>query len=165
MRVDGEVELLERQPILDRQGRLGDEVGRARPDDMRAQQLARPRVGHHLHKALGLPKRERATRGGEREAADFDLEPLLLRFLLAKPDVGDLRLCVHAVGDSVIVGRALRVPGDVLDGAHALVRGDVCEHDATDHVADRPYALGRGAQVLVNDHAATLQLDAGLLRT
>ena len=38
------------------------------------------------------------------------------------------------------------------------------EHDAADHVADRPHAVGRRAKVVVDHDATALQLDASLLR-
>src|SRR5439155_18875752 len=105
--VDGEVDLLQRQPVLHRQRRLRDQVGGARPDDVRAQKLARPRVGHDLHKTVALAQGQRATRGGERKAADLDRDPFFLRLFLAQPDVGDLGVGVNAVGRGVIVGDAV----------------------------------------------------------
>jgi len=40
----------------------------------------------------------------------------------------------------------------------------VGEHDAADHVPDRPHALDGAPQVIVDDDAASLELDAGSLR-
>src|SRR5260370_9549002 len=66
------------------------------------------------------------------------------------------------MGCGVVVGCAV-VTGNVLDRAYTFIRGDVGEHDAADHVADRPHALSARAQVIVHDNAATLELDAGRL--
>src|SRR5262249_50136365 len=80
-----------------------------------------------------------------------------------EPDVGDLGIGVDAVGDGVVVGRAVGT-ADVLDCADAFIRGDVGEHDAADHVADGPDAVGRRSQVIVDHHAAAAHLDAGILQ-
>src|SRR5207244_12399792 len=83
VRVDREVQLLERQPVLDRERRLGYAVGRARSDDVRAEQVARAGVGDDLREALALAQRERAPRSRKWESADADVEALVLRLLLA----------------------------------------------------------------------------------
>ena len=111
--VDREVELLHGQPVLDGEGRLRDQVGRPRADDVRAQELARLRVGEDLRVSLRLAERQRATRRGEREAADLDRDPLLLGLLLAQADVRDFRVGVDAVRRGVIVGCPPRVARDV----------------------------------------------------
>ena len=77
--------------------------------------------------------------------------------------MGDLGVGVNAVGRGVIVGDAVGVAGDVLDRAHTFVRRDVGEHDAADHVADRPHAIRRRVQVVIHHDAAALELHAGLL--
>ena len=121
MRVDRQIDLLQSQGVLDGEGRLGDEVGGARSDDVRPQQLPRPGVGDDLDETLGLAERQRPTRGGEREAPDLDRDSLFLRLVFAESDVRDLGIGVDAVGRRVIVGDAVRVAGDVLHRAHALV--------------------------------------------
>src|SRR5229473_475461 len=126
MGVHGEVELVEGEPVLDGEGRLGDEVGGARSDYVYAQHPAGGGVGHHLDQAFGLTKGESPARGRERKAPDFDLEAALLCVLFAQADVR--------------------------------------EHDAADHVPDGPHALSAGTQVIVDDHAAALELNAGRLR-
>ena len=75
----------------------------------------------------------------------------------------DLRVGVDAVRRGVIVRRSIAISRDVLNGAKALVGRDVGEHDAADHVADRPDALRARAEVLVDHDAAALELDTGLL--
>ena len=164
MRVDREVDLLERQAVLDGERRLGDQVGRARPDDVRAQQLARLGIGDHLDESLCLAERQGAARRREGKLADLHGDALFLGLFLAEADVGDLRVRVHAVRRRVIVGDAVAVSGDVLDRAHAFVGGDVGEHDPADHVADRPHAIRARAQVVIHHDPAAVQLDAGLLR-
>src|SRR5438067_1807718 len=148
--MDREVDLFEREPVLDGERRLGDQVGRARADDVRAQQLARVGVRQDLDEAFRLPECQRATGGREREPAHLDGDALLLRLLLAEPDVRDLGLGVDTVRGSTVIGHAPGVSGDVLDAADALVRRDVGEHAAADHVADRPDSLGVGTEVLVD---------------
>src|SRR6266851_2449049 len=106
MGVHGEVELIEGEPVLDGEGRLGDEVGGARSDYVYAQHPAGGGVGHHLDQAFGLTKGESPARGRERKAPDFDLEAALLRVLFAQADVRDLGIRVHAVGRGVVVGDA-----------------------------------------------------------
>jgi len=120
MRVHREVELIERKPVLDRQRRFGDEVGGAGSHDVDAEYAPGRRVRHNFHEAFGLPKRQRAAGGCEREAADLHLDAPLRRLLLTQPDVRDLRVRVHAVRRRVVVGDA-RVAGDVLDGAYTFI--------------------------------------------
>ena len=76
----------------------------------------------------------------------------------------DLRVGVDAVRGGVIVGRAVGVTDDVFDREHALVGSDVREHDAADHVPDRPNTVRGRVQVLIDDDAAALELHPGLLR-
>jgi len=99
VRVDREVELLERQSVLDRERGLGYEVRRARSDDVRPEDLARARIGDDLGKALALPQRERTTRCRKREATDPDLEALVLCLFLADT--------LNAIFDMVYVYDAL----------------------------------------------------------
>src|SRR5438876_10149315 len=115
MRVDGEVDLLDREPVLDRKGRLRDQIRCARADDVRAEEPARLGIAEDLGEALRLPERERPTRGGEWEAADLNRDPFLLRLFLAKADVRDLRVRVDAVRRRVVVGRTAGVARDALD--------------------------------------------------
>src|SRR5207237_1659535 len=112
--------------------------------------------GDDLDEALALAQRERAYRSGKRETADADVDALVLGLFLAQPDVRDLGFRVHAVGRRVIVGHAIGVAGDVLYRANAFVRRDVREHDAADHVADRPHVVGGRAQVRVDHDAPAL---------
>src|SRR5712691_5942026 len=120
MSVHREVELIEREPVLDRERRLGDEVGRAWSDDVHAENAPGRRVSDNLDEAFSLPQRERAARGGEREAADFNLDAAPLGLLLAQADVRDLGVGVHAVRRRVVV-RDARVAGDVLDRAYTFI--------------------------------------------
>ena len=76
----------------------------------------------------------------------------------------DLRVGVDAVGRGVVIGDTISVPGDVLHRAHPFVRRDVREHDAADHVTDRPHAVRGRMQVLVDDDASAVELDAGFFR-
>ena len=121
VRVNRAVELLHGQTVLHRERGLGDQIGGTRSDDVRAEKLPRLGVGEDFDVALGLTKRQGAAGRGERKAADLDRDPLLLRFLLPQPDVGDLGVGVDAVRRGVVVGRSWRVTRDVLDGAHAFV--------------------------------------------
>ena len=59
---------------------------------MRAEQLAGLLVEDRLDHALVLAERNRLAVADEREAADADVELLLLRRLLGQADRGDLRL-------------------------------------------------------------------------
>ena len=119
--MDREVDLFEGQPVLDRQRRLGDEVGRARADDVRAEQLARLRVGNDLHETFRLAQGQRATSGGEWKPPDLHRDAFFPRLFLAKADVGDLGVGVDAVRRRAVVGNAIAMAGDVLHRAHAFV--------------------------------------------
>src|ERR1700688_4395241 len=56
---------------------LGDELGGAGPDDVRAEQAAALGVAHHLHETGRLAVDDRAPERGERELADLHLVPFL----------------------------------------------------------------------------------------
>src|SRR6266851_1298003 len=120
MSVHREVELLERQPVLNSQGRLRDQVGGARSDDVNAQQATGLRIGDDLDEALGLPQSQRPARGGEWDATDLDIEAALFRLFLTQSDMRDLWIRVHAVGSRVVVRRAI-VTSDVLDRAYIFI--------------------------------------------
>ena len=59
VRVDRQVELFHGETVLNHQGRFRYQVCRTRPDDVRAQQFARARVGDDLDEALRLPESQR----------------------------------------------------------------------------------------------------------
>ena len=82
MSMNGQVDLLEGETVLDCERRLRDQVGGPWADDVRPQQLARARLRDDLHETLRLSQRERAPRSRERELADLDVEPLVLRLFL-----------------------------------------------------------------------------------
>src|SRR5207302_6516141 len=103
MGVDREIELLERQPVLNRQRGLRDQVRGAGADDVRPEQLARPRVGDDLGEAFRLSKCQRPARGREGKPAYAYVQSLVASVLLSQPDVCDLRLGVDAVRNRVIV--------------------------------------------------------------
>ena len=65
--VDRQVDLFEGQAVLHGQRRLGDEVRRARADDVGAQETPGVRVGDDLGETFGLAERQGAARGGEGE--------------------------------------------------------------------------------------------------
>src|ERR1700682_6451023 len=115
MGVDREVDLLEGQPVLHRQRRLGDEVRRPRADDVGAEQPARAGVRDDLDEALWLAECERSRGCGARGAPDLDVYPLLLRLFLTEPDVRNLRVGVDAVRGSVVIGNPFAVANDVLN--------------------------------------------------
>ena len=163
--MDGQVDLLQREAVLHRQRGLGNQVGGPWPDDVSAEQTTGSSVGDHLDEALGLAERERPPGGGEGEASNLDVHPAFLGLLLPHANVSDLRVGVNAVRGRVIVGRAFGMARDVLDGAYALIGGDVGEHDAADHIADGPYACRARVQLRIHNDTPTLQLDAGLLGT
>ena len=66
---------------------------------MRAEQLAGLLVEDHLDHALVLAERHRLAVADEREAADADVELLVLRGLLGEADRGDLREAIGAARD------------------------------------------------------------------
>jgi hypothetical protein len=152
---------VDRVPVLDRQRRLGDQLGDARADHLDAEQLVGLRVGDDLDQAFCLAEGECPAAGLEWEAADLHLVSGLARLSLAEADVGDLRLGVDAVRRGVVVRHAVASAGDVLHRADALVGGHMGEHDAADHVADRPHASGGRPQVVVDLDPLAVELDTG----
>ena len=56
-----------------RQNRLGDQLGRIRPDDVDAQDFSVLRIGHDLDEAFVLADDAGARVGGERELANLYL--------------------------------------------------------------------------------------------
>ena len=70
MRVDGADQLLDRALEAQRQRRLGDQLGRARPDHVHAEHLVVFLVGDDLDEAFGLAGHPGAAEDAERERAD-----------------------------------------------------------------------------------------------
>ena len=82
-----------------------DQLGDLGADHVGAEQLPGLLVEHHLHQALVLAERDGLAVADEREAADADVEALLLGLRLGETDRGDLRVAVGAARDLVLVER------------------------------------------------------------
>ena len=80
------------------------------PDDAHAQDEARLRLGDDLDQAVGAAQGAGAAQGGQGEAADLDLDALLLGLALGQPGPGDLRVGEDHRGDGPVVEGAPRAP-------------------------------------------------------
>jgi hypothetical protein len=90
---------------------------------------------------------------------------LLLGLRLGQPDGGQLRVGVGDPRDAGLVDHGRVHPGDLLGDEDALLEAAVGELKAGHDVADRVDVRHAGAQPLVGQHVAAVQLDALLLVT
>src|SRR5947209_575290 len=84
VRVDRQADVLEERVHLERERALADEIARLGAHDVDAEELVRLLVRDDLEEAVGLADRHRAAERRERELADPELEPLLLRLSLGE---------------------------------------------------------------------------------
>ena len=76
-----------------------DQLGDLGADHVGADERSGLLVEDHLDQALVLAERDRLAVADEREAADADLELLVLGGLLGEADRSDLRRAIGAAGD------------------------------------------------------------------
>src|SRR5206468_2072562 len=162
MRVPGAGHVLGAGGELDRERSLGDQVRGARAQDVEADDAIAPRVGEHLHAALGLAEAAGAAVGHEGEGPHPHLEPAARGVLLGEPDARQLGPGVDDARDGVVVHVAGEA-GHQLDRGDAFLLGLVREHGPPDRVADRVHARHAGLEALVHrDAAAFVERDARL---
>ena len=142
---------------------LLDQLGRARADDVAAEQLAVAALADDLDQAGAVAVDGAAADGAVGDLADDDVVALLARLRLGQPERADVGRAERRARDVDVGDRVRLQPGDVLGGDDALVGGLVRERGAGDEVADRVDARARGAQRAVDlDEAALVELDARL---
>src|SRR4051812_16033554 len=143
---------------------LLDQLGRARADDVAADQLAVLLVADDLDHAAAVAVDGAGADRAVVDLADDDVEALLPRLLLGEPERADVGRAERRPRDVDVLDRVGLHPRGVLDGDDALVGGLVGERGAAHEVADRVHALYAGAERAVDvDQAAVVELDAGLL--
>ncbi len=150
MRVDREVDLLDRELILARDDQLVDDLGRVRANDVRAEDFTVLRVADDLHEPVRVARGARAPVGRERELADLVVELALLGLRFREADRGDLGVTVGAVRYIRVVHRMRMLPRDQLREHMPLARTLVGEHLVARHIADR-VDVGRTRPELVVD--------------
>src|SRR6476469_9103017 len=143
---------------------LLDELGRLRPDDVAAQQLAVLLVAHDLDQAGAVAVDGAGADGAVLDLADHDVVAGLARLRLGQSERCDVGRAEGRAGHVDVLDRVGLQAGGVLDGDAALVGGLVRQRGAVHEVADRPHALEARALLAVDvDEAARVELDAGLL--
>src|SRR5437764_6093425 len=120
MRVNREIDFLDRELILTGDGKLVDQLGRVRADDMRAKDLSILRVANDLDEAFRLTRRARTAVGGEGKATDFVVELLVLALLLSESDRRDLGMAVRGAGNIPVVDAVRVLTGENLGNGNAL---------------------------------------------
>ncbi len=145
-------DVVDGQPELHRERRLGDHVGRAGPDHVDADDFVRLVVFHHLHEPAGVLDglRLRDVRHVDRSTG---ARPVLGHVLgLGRPDGRDLGAREHDGRDRVVIdGRGLVTEG-VPDGVIAFLRRDGLQHRLADTVTGRVDFLVRRPELLVDDY-------------
>lgn len=84
MRMNGERHVVGEGTHLDGERGLADHVGGPRADDVHAQDLMRPAVGHGLHEAVGLAHRHGTTARRERHLAHLHVDTAGARLVLGE---------------------------------------------------------------------------------
>ncbi len=135
--------------------RRSDHLARAVADDLHAENLVCLGVGNDLAEAVGAVDCDGAAIGGEGELAHVDVQLVGLGLVFTDAHAGDFRLGVDHARDDVVVHVAA-LAGDQLDAGHGFFLGLVGEHRARNDVANCVNALGGGAEMVVDLHAAAL---------
>src|SRR5437879_5886359 len=104
-----------------RQRRLGNELCRLRPDDVRAKHLAGLGVRDDLHETRRVAMDLSPADGGEREAPHFHFVSFLPGLLFGQTDGSDLRVRVGASRDELLFHRSCALPGYVLRSDDSLM--------------------------------------------
>src|SRR3569832_1529717 len=145
MREDSVHQFLFRRLEVHRDDIALDQFGDLGADHMGAEKLPGLLVEDDLLQPLVLPKRDRLAIADEGEAADADVELLLLRGLLGEADGGNLRRAIRTAGDHRLVHRVRIEALDRLDADDAFVLGLVRQHRRAGDVADGVDARHAGA--------------------
>src|SRR6185295_6510307 len=112
-----------------------DHLGRLGADDVRAEDFAVRLADDELHKAFALADCARLAARHERELADLEFLPRLLRRALGETNARDLRLAIRASGESRDFLRPeLRIEHP-LHRLHGLEARDMREPRRPDNVA------------------------------
>src|SRR5680860_326265 len=143
---------------------FGDQLGRLRAQDMRAQDTIGFRVSKDFDAAPGLANTACATVRDEWESAGTIFNALLRELLLAFPYPRDLGPCVYDPRNR----RVIHVPGltgDALGHCHTFFRALVRQHGAAHYVPDCIHILQVGAAVLIDFYkSAGIELEPRSLR-
>jgi hypothetical protein len=107
-------QLFDRHFHAQRHHRFGHKLGRARADDVHAEDLVVLLLGHNLHETIHLARHASAGQGPEREAADPHLMTLRLRLRFRQADAANLRLGIRAARHVVVIDRLHGVAGNPL---------------------------------------------------
>src|SRR5664280_553475 len=166
MRVDNVRQLLRGTFHLQRQDGFGDQLGRIRPDDVYAQDLAVLGVGNDLDEAFVLPHDAGARVRSEGELANLYGVTLFLGLGFGEAHASDLGMAIGRVGNAQRVDRLHRLARDVRDRHDAFHGAGVRQlRQAHDDVADGVKPGLGGAHELVDLHGAPVELDLRLLDT
>src|SRR5690606_27812968 len=95
------------------------------------------------------------TTGREWESTNVYSNPISLELLFGFTNPRDFRVSIDNRWDQVIVHLRL-MASDTLGNHHALFRGFVREHCATNHVTNGVYAWNAGFALVVDEDKATL---------
>src|ERR1035441_10041519 len=166
MRVDNVRQLFGGTFHLQRQDRFGDQLGRIRPDDVHAQDLAVLGVGNDLDEAFVLPHDAGARVRSEGELANLHGVTLFLRLGFGEAHASDLGMAIGRVGNAQRVDRLHRLARDVRDRHDAFHGAGVRQlRQPHDDVADGVNPGLGGTHELVDLHGAPVELDLRLFDT
>ena len=126
MRAELGVAALERAHV----DQLLDQLGRARADDVPAEQLAVRALADELHHAGAVAVDDPAADRAVGHLADDHVVALLARLRLGQAERADVGRAEGGARDVHVGDRVRRQPGDVLRGDDALVGGLVRERGA-----------------------------------
>src|SRR6185437_1838435 len=132
---------------------LGDQLRRARPDDMHGQQAIRPRVGNYLDESLGFIHAACPRIGAESKAADAILTAAGLDLFLRRSDAGHFRPSVNHARHRVVIDVRLHT-FETLDAGNAVFLGLVRQHRPGDEIADGVDTLDVRLEVFIHREAA-----------
>src|SRR5581483_6623528 len=168
VRVDRADELFDGGFETKRNGRFGNQLGRAQADHVDTQQLVVLLIGHYLDEAFGLAGHFRAAQHAEREHADSHVVASLARLALGQSDAADLGIAIRAARNVIVVERSDVLARNPLGRDDPFGRRYVRQLRMTgrperDDVADGRHTAYVRSVLSVDFYVALLDLKSGAL--
>lgn len=150
VRVDGRVDVLGGEFLVERQAHFGDEFGGIFTDDVSAQQFAVFFAVEQFGKSFGFTGGDGFADGGERNLADGVFDASFLEGALGFADGGDLWVAIGATREVVYFAWRVTFEVETFDSLYCLEGSGVCEPWGTGDITCGINARDRGLVAGIN---------------